>query len=145
MPEHQQALTAVEIEKRERLKREKPRVHEKILKFGEKIRRGESIAILQFQYDYTCNFSCKHCCIQRFQGKREGRSFTIADVEDLSRQADAMGLAHLVITGGEPLVFPDFDDLVLGHRPAEVLHHLGHQRLVPGRGAGAALEKPRGR
>jgi len=112
MPVHDQGLTAVEIEKRERLKREKPRVHEKILNFGEKVRRGESIAILQFQYDYTCNFSCEHCCIQRFQGKREGRAFTIADVEDLSRQADALGLAHWVITGGEPLVFPDFDDLV---------------------------------
>jgi MoaA/NifB/PqqE/SkfB family radical SAM enzyme len=53
-----------------------------------------------------------HCSVKRFQGKKEGRFFTIEDVKELSRQADEMGLAHIVITGGEPLVFPDFDDIV---------------------------------
>tara|TARA_Y100000310_G_C20607344_1_gene776211 strand:+ start:105 stop:956 length:852 start_codon:yes stop_codon:yes gene_type:complete len=34
------------------------------------------------------------------------------DVKELSRQADEMGLANFVITGGEPLTFQDFDELV---------------------------------
>jgi MoaA/NifB/PqqE/SkfB family radical SAM enzyme len=38
-------------------------------------------------------------------------------VRELSRQADEMGLAHIVITGGEPLVFPDFDDIVKAINP----------------------------
>jgi len=105
-------LTQTEIDKRKRLKVEKPYVYEKIMKYDEKILTGESIAILQFQYDYTCNFKCQHCSVKRFQGKKKGRYFTIDDVKELSRQADEMGLAHLVITGGEPLAFPDFDDLV---------------------------------
>jgi len=101
-----------EIEKRSQLKKEKPYVYEKIMKYGEKVRNGESIAIIQFQYDYTCNFACIHCSVKRFQGEKEGKFFTISDVKELSRQADKMGLAQIVITGGEPLVFPDFDDLV---------------------------------
>lgn len=105
-------LRPAEAEKRNRLKREKPHVYDKILQFDEKIARGESIAIIQFQYDYTCNFRCQHCSVKGFQGKKKGRYFTLEDVRELSRQADEMGLAHLVITGGEPLVFPDFDDLV---------------------------------
>jgi len=105
-------LKRSETEKRSKLKNEKPYVYEKIMKYDEKVKSGESIAILQFQYDYTCNFACKHCSVKRFQGKKKGRFFTINDVKELSRQADGMGLAHLVITGGEPLVFPDFDDLV---------------------------------
>lgn len=105
-------LKPVETEKRDSLKRQKPHVYDKILKFEEKVTRGESIAIIQFQYDYTCNFHCEHCSVKRFQGKNEGRSFTLNDVKELSRQADEIGLAHFVITGGEPLVFPDFDDLV---------------------------------
>ena len=40
---------------RTQLKDKKPYVYEKILKFDEKIKRGESIAIIQFQYNYTCN------------------------------------------------------------------------------------------
>jgi MoaA/NifB/PqqE/SkfB family radical SAM enzyme len=82
------------------------------MKYDEKIKKGESIAILQFQYDYACNFSCQHCDITRLRRKEKSRFFTINDVRELSRQADEMGLAHIVITGGEPLVFPDFDEIV---------------------------------
>jgi MoaA/NifB/PqqE/SkfB family radical SAM enzyme len=104
-------LKPEEAGKRNQLKKDKPYVYEKIMKYDEKVKRGESIAILQFQYDYVCNFRCQHCDITKLQGKKK-RFFTINDVKELSRQADEMGLAHIVITGGEPLVFPDFDDLV---------------------------------
>ena len=112
MSTQQGQLKPEETEKRNLLKKEKPYVYEKIMKFDEKVRKGESIAILQFQYDYRCNFRCQHCDVTRLQGKKKDRFFTISDVKELSRQADEMGLAHIVITGGEPLVFPDFDDIV---------------------------------
>ena len=101
-----------ETQKRDSLKQEKPYVYKKVMQYDEKVKKGESIAILQFQYDYRCNFKCEHCSVKRFQGKKKGRFFTISDVKELSRQADEMGLAQIVITGGEPLVFPDFDDMV---------------------------------
>lgn len=107
-----QKLKPAEANNRNKLKEEKPLVYEKILKFDEKIKRGESIAIIQFQYNYTCNFKCEHCSVKKFQGKQNRRSFTIADVKELSRQADNMGLARITITGGEPLVFKDLDALV---------------------------------
>jgi len=105
-------LSAAELNKRNQLKNEKPYVYEKIMKYGEKIAKGESIAIIQFQYNYKCNFRCAHCSVKQFQGKNRKRSFSLDDVRELSRQADEMGLANLVITGGEPLVFKDFDALV---------------------------------
>lgn len=117
MTEKQEALKPTENAKREQLRREKPRVYEKILQFDEKVKRGESIAIIQFQYNYRCNFKCDHCSIKGFQGRKNARSFTIADVKELSRQADELGLANIVITGGEPLVFPDFDELVAAIDP----------------------------
>ncbi len=105
-------LKPKETDRRNKLKEEKPYVYEKIMKFDEKIKKGESIAIIQFQYNYACNFQCQHCSIKRFQGKKDGRQFTIADVKNLFQQADEMGLARVTITGGEPLVFKDFDELV---------------------------------
>lgn len=105
-------LTSAEAAKRNQLKYDKPYAYEKIMKYEEKIKRGESIAILQFQYDYTCNFRCEHCSILKFQEKKDKRAFTITDVRELSRQADEMGLAHIVITGGEPLLFPDLDQVI---------------------------------
>jgi MoaA/NifB/PqqE/SkfB family radical SAM enzyme len=101
-----------ETGKRNKLQEEKPYVYEKMMQFNEKMKRGESIAIIQFQYNYTCNIRCQHCSVKRFQGKKDGRQFTMADVRELARQADEMGLARFVITGGEPLVFKDFDALV---------------------------------
>jgi MoaA/NifB/PqqE/SkfB family radical SAM enzyme len=112
MTEPQAQLKPSEIEKRNKLQKEKPYVYEKILKFADRVKRGESIAILQFQYNYACNFRCQHCDISKLRQKSTARSFTPADVRELSRQADEMGLAHIVITGGEPLVFPDFDEVV---------------------------------
>lgn len=112
-----QKLKPTEQSNRNRLREEKPDVYQKIMKFDEKIRRGESIAIIQFQYNYTCNFRCVHCSVKRFQDKNEARQFTIADVKDLFRQADELGLARVTITGGEPLVFKDLDELVAAINP----------------------------
>ena len=110
-------LKAEETSRRNKLKKEKPLVYEKITKFDEKLKRGESIAIIQFQYNYTCNFRCQHCSVRRFQGQKIDRQFTIADVKNLFRQADELGLARVTITGGEPLVFKDFDELVVAIAP----------------------------
>lgn len=119
MPEAQTegGLTPAEQDKRNQLRREKPYVYEKIMHYTEKVRRGESIAIVQFQYDYRCNFRCEHCCIARFEENKRPRHFTIPDARELSRQADEMGLGHIVITGGEPLVFPDLDELIAALDP----------------------------
>ncbi|MFA7653861.1 MAG: radical SAM protein [Candidatus Magasanikbacteria bacterium] len=112
-----QKLKSVEATNRNRLKERKPYVFEKIAKFDEKIRRGESIAIIQFQYNYTCNFRCVHCSVKRFQGPNKTRQFTIPDVKNLFKQADELGLARVTITGGEPMVFKDFDELVAAIDP----------------------------
>jgi MoaA/NifB/PqqE/SkfB family radical SAM enzyme len=111
MPTPEVTLKADEAAKRSLLKAEKPRVYEKIMQFDARVERGESIAILQFQYDYACNFRCQHCDITTLRDKKR-RAFTVDDVKELSRQADAMGLAHLVITGGEPLIFRELDGIV---------------------------------
>lgn len=102
---------------RNKLKEEKPYVYEKMIRLTEKYNRGESIAIIQFQYNYKCNLKCQHCSIKGFQNRTDKRSFTMDDVRSLSRQADEMGLARFVITGGEPLTFNDFDELVAAIDP----------------------------
>jgi len=107
-----QKIRSEESNKRNKLKEEKPYVYEKIMKFEEKYKRGESIAIIQFQCNYACNFLCEHCSVKRFQGKKNARQFTVSDVRELARQADEMGLARFVITGGEPLILKNFDEIV---------------------------------
>ena len=106
------ALNEKEQKNRNYLKDTKPYVHEKMQKFDAKIRRGESIGIIQLQYNYACNFKCEHCCIKTLQAPKKTRSLTPADVAEIARQADELGLARFVITGGEPLVFKELDEIV---------------------------------
>lgn len=100
------------------LKETKPYVYEKVSRFSEKYNRGESIAIIQLQYKYMCNMLCEHCSIEAYQKNAAGkRSLTPEDVAKLSKQADEMGLARFVISGGEPTTFPDLDELVAAIDP----------------------------
>jgi len=100
------------------LKSYKPQVYEKMIKYPQKIANGESIAIIQFQYDYLCNFDCEHCCIDKFYvpkswEKESGRrKFELEDVRRLADECHELGLANFVITGGEPLLLKEFDELV---------------------------------
>lgn len=105
-------LSKNEAAGRNYLKETKPYVYEKVSKFAEKYNRGESIAIIQLQYNYMCNMKCEHCSIKRFQGKNDKRKLTPQDVKNLADQADAMGLARFVISGGEPTTFPDLEEVV---------------------------------
>ncbi|MDR0958375.1 MAG: radical SAM protein, partial [Clostridiales bacterium] len=99
------------------LKDKKPLVYEKTQKFAERYKNGESIVIIQLQYNYMCNMKCQHCSIERFQKKRDVRRMKPADVAELAKQADILGLARFVITGGEPLIFPDLDEIVSAINP----------------------------
>ena len=108
-----------EAAKRNLLKETKPYVFEKIMKFDEKVRRGESIAIIQMQYNYACNMVCQHCSIKGLQeqNNKGRRKMTPADVRELARQADELGLARFEINGGEPFVNKDYDEIVAAINP----------------------------
>lgn len=106
-------LNANEKSGREYLKLTKPRVYEKVIHFEEKYKTGESVALIQLQYHYACNMKCMHCAIESYQKNSAGkRRITPKDVKRLADQADELGLARFVISGGEPTVFKDLDEIV---------------------------------
>ncbi len=116
-----EVLTPTEQARRDGLKHIKPHVHAKFQKFADKVARGESIAIVRLEYSYLCNFSCEHCCAEPFMDHKFTKiqkaadkrpRLTLENVKTLSSQADEIGLARFVITGGEPLVMKEFDQVV---------------------------------
>jgi SAM-dependent methyltransferase len=60
MSEGSSKLTPLEMEKRNQLKSYKPLVYDKVVKFDEKLKNNESIAIIQLQYNYICNFKKRY-------------------------------------------------------------------------------------
>ena len=105
----------LEVERRLKLKEEKPLVYNKIINYDDKFKKGECIAIIDFAFSEICNMKCNHCCNSSFAKKK--RFMTIRDIENLSAQADELGLAQFCISGGEPLMFPELDDIIRALQP----------------------------
>jgi len=99
-----------EKDRRSLLQESKPLVYEKIMKYKDKKARGESTAIIDFVYDYKCNMHCKHCLTTKMTTK--DRVISVDDLHRVALQADEYGLAQFNISGGEPLMFDNLDEII---------------------------------
>lgn len=61
--------------------------------------------------NFDCNLACDYCCV-RSSPRAERRALGIDRVRRLAGEAVAAGVVELVLTGGEPFLLPDIDDLV---------------------------------
>ncbi len=72
---------------------------------------------ISFEMEVTarCNNDCRHCYINLHAGDRDAREreLTVEQVSDIAGQAAGLGAIWCLITGGEPLLRPDFIDLYL--------------------------------
>lgn len=70
---------------------------------------------LSFDMEITarCNNNCRHCYINLPAGDREARSeeLTIDEIDRIADQAVNMRALWCLLTGGEPLLRPDFADI----------------------------------
>lgn len=119
MPEDR--LTPQERAKREGLAQRKPYLAHKLSQITAREARGEISPIIRLEKSYLCNFQCTHCSAEYYMDRHlekvvkaedTRKKIDLNDIRELSRQADEMGLARFVITGGEPLVMKDFDAVV---------------------------------
>ena len=63
-----------------------------------------------------CNMNCDMCYVRlsRREMERRGRLRTADEWLEIGRQMQKSGVLFLLLTGGEPLLFPDFRKLYLG-------------------------------
>lgn len=117
MSEGSKSMTDKELEqeKRAKLIREKPHVWEKIRKIEERHKTGVATPIIDVSYSYACNLKCQHCTASRFEKKE--RHLTPADLRRISDEAHALGLCQFCISGGEPLIFKELDEVVQALQP----------------------------
>lgn len=64
-----------------------------------------------FELSPVCNFSCKMCYVRKTQkevNESPRKIFTLEDWRRIARDAREAGMLYLLLTGGEPLLWPDF-------------------------------------
>ncbi len=66
-----------------------------------------------FELTPVCNMNCRMCYIRMSeeQMKQKGQLRTMEQWLSLAKQAKEMGMLFLLITGGEPLIYPQFREL----------------------------------
>jgi MoaA/NifB/PqqE/SkfB family radical SAM enzyme len=104
-----------EIDKREKLRREKPLVVAKMIKLEERFTAKIPTPVVDICYNRICNLRCRHCFTTRFAKKEH--SLTPADLKNFSDQAHEIGLCQLVLSGGEPLVLKDLREVIAALQP----------------------------
>lgn len=88
---------------RNKLKSNKPLVYEKVIKYN--------MPRIQFQASYICNFKCNHCSTKGVYNK-DRKLLSLENIKNVFNQADEMGISRVTLSGGEPLVMPELDQII---------------------------------
>jgi len=105
----------IEQEKRAKLKAEKPAVYKKIIQIKDRYEQGIPTPIFDIAYNYACNLKCAHCSASRF--KSNGYSLDVKSLRNFSDQCDALGLCQFNLSGGEPLILKNIDEVLAALQP----------------------------
>lgn len=72
-------------------------------------------AMFELELTARCNNDCRHCYINLPPGDRTAKAaeLTLPEICDVADQAVELGALWCVITGGEPLLRPDFPEVYL--------------------------------
>ncbi|MFN2529793.1 MAG: radical SAM protein [Pyrinomonadaceae bacterium] len=96
--------------------------------------------------NFDCNLQCDYCCV-RSSPKAPRRELGLVRVKQIAREATELGVKEIFVTGGEPFLLEDIDEILLScltaapttvltngmlftGRRAESLRALPHDRIV---------------
>lgn len=81
----------------------------------QKVNKRQALVQLEFELTARCNNNCKHCYINLPADDKQARKNELSSIEivDIASQAVEMGALWCLLTGGEPLLRPDFKDIYL--------------------------------
>lgn len=65
---------------------------------------------IQIELTQQCPLSCKHCYVYAAPDKLDRMSFKL--VNDILEQALELGVSNIVLTGGDPMMHPDFWEIL---------------------------------
>ena len=79
--------------------------------------RGSALGIPvsgTFELTARCNFNCKMCYVHQNGPDLAEREFSAAEWLEIGKKARDMGMIFLLLTGGEPMLRPDFPEIYTG-------------------------------
>jgi sulfatase maturation enzyme AslB (radical SAM superfamily) len=94
--------------------------------------------------NFDCNLQCDYCCV-RSSPAAPRRALGLAAVRRIADEAPPLGVRQFFVTGGEPLLLPDIDELALALASAAPVTLLTNGMLFRGPRLSALKRLPRDR
>jgi len=69
--------------------------------------------IAMFDITHRCNLDCVHCYVRSDGEDYKNKELDLEEICDMLQQVSKAGVIHLRLTGGEPLLRPDFKEIYL--------------------------------
>src|SRR5215831_7835409 len=86
-----------------------------VLRYGEALENVEEDrpvgSRLWLYTNFDCNLSCDYCCV-RSSPKTSRRALGIERVRRIAVEAAELGVSEIFLTGGEPFMLPDIDEII---------------------------------
>ena len=94
--------------------------------------------------NFHCNLHCDYCCVRSSPTARR-RELGVERVRHIAREAPPLGVRELFVTGGEPFLLDDIDDIVIALAEAAPVTLLTNGMLLRGPRLAALKRLPRDR
>jgi organic radical activating enzyme len=94
--------------------------------------------------NFDCNLRCDYCCV-RSSPFAPRRGLGLARIERIAREASALGVTEIFVTGGEPFLVPDIAEILIACIAAAQTTVLTNGMLFSGSRLRALLSLPRDR
>jgi MoaA/NifB/PqqE/SkfB family radical SAM enzyme len=88
--------------------------------FHSLILRQEVLRSIELAITYNCQLNC-HKCYAKNLADPSKRPLSVEQIQELFKQAWELGLIHINITGGEPLLRPDLFDIIKVLKPDKMM------------------------
>ena len=94
--------------------------------------------------NFDCNLRCDYCCV-RSSPTAPRRELGLERVQRIAREATELGVKEIFVTGGEPFLLEDIDEILIACAAAAPTTVLTNGMLFTGRRAEALQPLPRDR
>ena len=107
--------------------------------------RAQSLGERLWLYvNFDCNLQCDYCCV-RSSPTAPRRALGLDRVRRIAREAPPLGVREIFVTGGEPFLLADIDDIVIALADAAPVTLLTNGMLFRGSRLAALKRLPRAR
>lgn len=94
--------------------------------------------------NFDCNLACDYCCV-RSSPKAPRRELGLEQVRRIAAEAAELGVSEIFVTGGEPFMLPDIDEVLLACAAAAPTTVLTNGMLFAGKRLETLRALPRAR